>query len=258
MLPDEQYIFLIDTAEKKRIARGSHNKRTHCGKGGNIKFPSDFMSKKEREAMNGEVKSYNLNKPMVWKEIRKMPRDLQITYIKKIRNNYDVPDAVLAESFGLSQSYISQVLSNLGLGSGLNAGGKRRGWRKSEKAKRFYAWWEQGVHETSGKNNEAVKIDDAPEIKTTVKVANDESSQKVEYTVDYSSEFKPFNEAVNNCTTSFKRFTDATRESSQIPNGGSLTFDSTTIEEASKMLSNILGESIKISLRIDWTVLKED
>lgn len=237
MLPDEQYVLFSDTAEKKRIARGSHNKRSHCGKGGSVKFPSDYMSKKEREAMNGEMKSYNLNKPMTWTDLRAMPKDLQITYIKKLRNNYDVPNAVLAESFDISQSYISQFLASLGLGSGLNAGAKRKGWRKSEKAKRFYAWWSQGTHENC-KESSAIE---------TTKDVKYSGNGVLEY---YAKELKNLGFLTQKA--------DTARVPSLIPNGGSFTFDSTTIEDASKMLSGILGESTKISLRIDWTVLKED
>lgn len=235
MLPDEQYVLFSDTAEKKRIARGSHNKRSHCGKGGSVKFPSDYMSKKEREAMNGEMKSYNLNKPMTWTDLRAMPKDLQITYIKKLRNNYDVPDAVLAESFDISQSYISQFLASLGLGSGLNAGAKRKGWRKSEKAKRFYAWWSQGEYDAAEVGEETAKTNDIP-----IQVPDTVTNTDV------------------NSIAAVKRFIDAVRAPSLIPNGGALTFDSTTIEEAAKVLSEILGESTKVSLRVDWAVLKED
>ena len=52
---DEKYVFINDCAEKKRTARGIHNKRTHAGKGGKVIFPSDYLTRKEREAMNGEV-----------------------------------------------------------------------------------------------------------------------------------------------------------------------------------------------------------
>lgn len=237
MLPDEQYVLFSDTAEKKRVARCSHNKRSHCGKGGSVRFPSDYMSKKEKEAMNGEMKSYNLNKPMTWTDLRAMPKDLQITYIKKLRNNYDVPDAVLAESFDISQSYISQFLASLGLGSGLNAGAKRKGWRKSEKAKRFYAWWSQGEYDAAEVGEETAKTNDIP-----IQVPDTDVNSIT--TVDYTSKIK--------------HFIDVVRAPSLIPNGGALTFDSTTIEEAAKVLSEILGESTKVSLRVDWAVLKED
>lgn len=227
--------------EKKRVARCSHNKRSHCGKGGSVRFPSDYMSKKEKEAMNGEMKSYNLNKPITWTDLRAMPKDLQITYIKKLRNNYDVPDAILAESFGISQSYISQFLASLGLGSGLNAGAKRKGWRKSEKAKRFYAWWSQGEYDAAEVGEETAKTNDIP-IQVPDTVTN----------TDVNSI------AAADCAAAVKRFIDAVRAPSLIPNGGALTFDSTTIEEAAKVLSEILGESTKVSLRVDWAVLKED
>ena len=54
-MTDEKYTFVTDVAEKKRIARGSFNKRTHNGKGGKVRFPSDYLSNKERNKMNGEI-----------------------------------------------------------------------------------------------------------------------------------------------------------------------------------------------------------
>lgn len=44
---DEKYVFINDCAEKKRTARGIHNKRTHAGKGGKVIFPSDYLTRKE-------------------------------------------------------------------------------------------------------------------------------------------------------------------------------------------------------------------
>lgn len=43
---DEKYVFITDCAEKKRTARGIHNKRTHNGKGGKVLFPSDYLTRK--------------------------------------------------------------------------------------------------------------------------------------------------------------------------------------------------------------------
>jgi hypothetical protein len=113
----------------------------------------------------------------------------QITYIKKLRNNYDVPDAVLAESFDISQSYISQFLASLGLGSGLNAGAKRKGWRKSEKAKRFYAWWSQGEYDAAEVGEETAKTNDIP-----IQVPDTDVNSIT--TVDYTSEIKHFIDVV--------------------------------------------------------------
>ena len=91
LLPDEQYVMISDSIEKKKIARSSHNRKAHCGKGGRVKFPSDYLSKKELKAMNSDVKSYNLNRPMTWGEFRSMPQDLQIMYIKSFAMNLEFP-----------------------------------------------------------------------------------------------------------------------------------------------------------------------
>ena len=88
ILPDEQYVMISDSIEKKNIARSSRCRKTHCGKGGRVKFPSDYKTKKELKAMNGDVKTYNLNKPMSWTEFKALPEDLKITYIKKLRNEF--------------------------------------------------------------------------------------------------------------------------------------------------------------------------
>ena len=80
-MDDEKFVFYEDVREKKTISRGSRYKRTHAGKGGRVKLPSDYLSNKELKAMNGEVKSYHLNSPMLWSEFKSMPDDIQVLYI---------------------------------------------------------------------------------------------------------------------------------------------------------------------------------
>mgnify|MGYP001248187255 FL=1 len=45
-MTDEKFVFVSDCADKKRTARGIHNKRTHAGKGGKVIFPSDYLTRK--------------------------------------------------------------------------------------------------------------------------------------------------------------------------------------------------------------------
>lgn len=45
-MTDEKYEFLQDCRDKKITARSARSTRTHCGKGGAVKFPSDYMSKR--------------------------------------------------------------------------------------------------------------------------------------------------------------------------------------------------------------------
>lgn len=84
-MTDEKFLFVTDCADKKRTARGVNNKRTHTGKGGKVRFPSDNLTRKELNAMNGEVVSYKLNEPMTWAEFKALPDDIKKTYIKLLR-----------------------------------------------------------------------------------------------------------------------------------------------------------------------------
>ena len=68
-MKDETYAFISDVKEKGFTARSARHTRTHCGKGGRVRLPSDNLSKKELEKLNGECKSFRLNDPMGRKEV---------------------------------------------------------------------------------------------------------------------------------------------------------------------------------------------
>ena len=82
--------------------------------------------------MNGEVKSYRLNSPMLWSEFKGMPDDIQVLYIKGLREKYGAPTTKLAEMFGASQPTVSQKIVALGIGTGRNNVLKfdKDGWNK--------------------------------------------------------------------------------------------------------------------------------
>ena len=45
-MDEYEWDFVKDSMDKKNIARSASHTRTHCGKGGAVKFPSDYLSKK--------------------------------------------------------------------------------------------------------------------------------------------------------------------------------------------------------------------
>lgn len=134
-MKDETYAFISDVKEKKVTARSARNVRTHAGKGGRVKFPSDYLTRKELNAMNGEVKSYKLNDPLSWNEFKSMPDDIKVTYIKLLREKYGVPDCKIGEMMGVNKCTMSQEIKRIGLGHGEKHGGYK-GWDKEG----FYAW----------------------------------------------------------------------------------------------------------------------
>lgn len=127
-MKDEQFVYYQDVKEKKTTSRSARNKRTHTGKGGRVKLPSDNLTQKELKAMSGEVKSYRLNEPMTWVEFKAMPDDLKVTYIKRLRENFNVSDKTIGKMFGVSQRTISLYLCGLGCNSGSRSRGRCTKW----------------------------------------------------------------------------------------------------------------------------------
>jgi hypothetical protein len=134
---DETYAFISDVKDKGITARSARHTRTHCGKGGRVRLPSDNLSKKELQKMNGEVKRYRLNDPMAWKEFKSMPDDLKITYIKLLRKKFNVPGSHIAKMMGISTCRYSQEVNRLGISEGLHSRGRCTPWDKEG----FLAWW---------------------------------------------------------------------------------------------------------------------
>ena len=125
-MTDEKYTFITDVAEKKRTARGAFNKRTHNGKGGKVRFPSDYLSNKERNEMNGKVREYRMNSPITYSEFKKYPDDLKKKYVKRLRDMFDVSDTDIAAMMGVKAKTLNAALVKI------DASGGRRGKRKAD------------------------------------------------------------------------------------------------------------------------------
>lgn len=167
-MTDEKYSFVSDVRDKKVTARSARSKRTHNGKGGRVRLPSDNLSKKELQKMNGECKSYRLNEPMAWKEFKSMPDDIRITYIKMLRKKYNTPDQEIANMLGIGRQAFIKEVARLGISKGKKTGG-RKSWDKEG----FYAWWhgvdmlptpvpEEPAEEPIQEEKEAFVEDDLP------------------------------------------------------------------------------------------------
>ena len=134
-MTDEEYVFRSECADRKRVARGSCNKRSHAGKGGRVKMPSDYMTKKERDKMNGEVQSYKLNSPMKWAQFKRMPDDIKREYLSTIMGKYNPQQAALAEMFGISRNTVCNMFRELGIHFRGNVSAVRTGRNDA-----FWAW----------------------------------------------------------------------------------------------------------------------
>lgn len=131
---DEEYEYRQDVRDKAITARSARRMRTYNGKGGSVKFPSDFLTAKERKAMNGEVKTFNINNPITWADFKAMPDDLKKAYIKMIDHRFNAPNTYIAKMFGCNQRTLSLYLKDMGFDHGFRSG--REKWAKDE----FEAW----------------------------------------------------------------------------------------------------------------------
>lgn len=150
---DEKYLFISDVRDKSRTARGYHNKRHHAGKAGACKLPSDYLTKKEREKMNGETTTYRINEPMTWAEFKALPDDLKVLYIGWIQEKFGASDSAIAEMFGVHRTSLSCLLRTLGVRP--IGGGPHRRWDKEG----FAVW--AGIAEKAEAEPETADDDNA-------------------------------------------------------------------------------------------------
>lgn len=118
---DAEYLFKTTSAERKRNGVGDFHKKR--GGGRYVRLPSDNLSKKEREAMNSDVTKINLNAPVIWREFKLWPQDLQVEYIRKLETNYNARTAVIAEMMGIGEWTLQQHRKHIGCPA--KVGGKR-------------------------------------------------------------------------------------------------------------------------------------
>lgn len=223
---DEEREYRQDCREKAITARSARHKRTHCGKGGAVKFPSDYLTAKERKAMNGEIKTYNINKPMTWAVFKELPKDLQVGYIKMLRHRFNTPDTHISGMFGCSPRTLSLYLADAGISHRIRSG--REKWAKDE----FNAWC----------NGEEVA--DFPMLENTEKPDN----TPVEDTpVEPVVPAEPANAPEQVMEDEIDIL---------VPESGQMTFKG-DVNKILKAIKRMLSNS-NVELTVNWTVVKED
>lgn len=221
-MKDEEYVLRQENREKAITARSARSRRTHCGKGGRVKLPSDYMTKKELNKMNGEVEVYRLNSPMKWAEFKAMPDEHKVTYIKLLRNKWGVPDSHIAKMMGISGMSVSQENERLGIriGRSKTKTFDKEGWLK----------WAYGV---------PTEQSELPVIEEVTVEA------PVEEAVDVVEEVKE--------TAAIEEQTVVRHA---IPDSGSMTFEGKT-EDILRTLGVLLSGA-KVHIGITWDLLEVD
>lgn len=104
--------FEEDVREKKVIGNSA---RHRVGQRHKVTLPSDNMSRKERERMNGPMMEYDLSKPMRAEEFAALPDDLKRDYLRKLVYEYNANDNALGDMFGRHRTYAQRWRAWLGV-----------------------------------------------------------------------------------------------------------------------------------------------
>ena len=162
--------FDYDVLQKKRTARGAQH-RKGGSKSKRCTLPHELMTKKELKAMNGPMKTYNINKPMTLKEFKYLPGDLRKTYLTKLVQEFHANDSMIAEMFGCTAGNVKAYRTALGVKS-LGSG------PKSQPSSEWVENWNAFLNGPM-KDNQPVTEDNPPEVEDNQPVIED-NSPKVE------------------------------------------------------------------------------
>lgn len=223
---DEEYLYYQDVKEKKITGYSARKARTHCGKGGRVRLPSNYLSKKELKAMSGECKSYRLNEPMKWAEFKAMPDDIKRDYINLIRERYNAPDSYIADMLGIHKVTLSGFFKALGL-------------QKESKRKHGEAWdrdgwlsWIHGIKTQEGVQQPAEAVEEAPAVEDDL----------------------PWNAPEEEAPAPVQRPVTLTRLVA-VPESGTMSF-SGNATQIMNTLVNLFGGA-KIRVNVNWDVLED-
>lgn len=109
-----------DVAQKKRVASGAYHKK-NGSKSRGCSLPSDTLTNAQWKRRNGEVKEYNLSKPMPWATFKSMPHELQKTYVTNLIEKYGATTTMLSGMLGVSMEYLWRYFKT----NGIHASGRR-------------------------------------------------------------------------------------------------------------------------------------
>ena len=111
---EAERMFKQEVREKKRLGYGARHKK-NGSKSKKCTLPSDHLTRKEKEKLNGEVNTYNMKVFYSVEEFKTMPYDIQVEYINSIMTRYNVGLSTISQIvFGKNQNYLYNHFTRTG------------------------------------------------------------------------------------------------------------------------------------------------
>lgn len=176
-MTDEEYVFRQTERERKRDGRGTFNKKRQGGK--TVRFPSDYMTKKEREQMNGAVKTWKEQEFYTYEEWKALPEDVQIRHLNSVLNRFACGLSAIAEvEFGARPDTVDKYVRARNMLEWLNIpkrGGsyveKRKAREQLAVAVEAYRHPTEPVEVTAEVNDPVVPVADPPKPVEDIQIA---------------------------------------------------------------------------------------
>lgn len=113
-MTDEAFVFNQTVRERKATGYGAYHKKRKGGR--TIRFPSDNLSRREKQQMNGEVFSFDPRKFYTAEEFLMLPPEHKATLINGYISRYDVGLSNISEIvFKKSKAWLYRVLNKSGI-----------------------------------------------------------------------------------------------------------------------------------------------
>lgn len=101
-MTDERFVLQETNKERSKMKTGAYHKKSGA-KSKKCTLPYEYLSRKERKALNGIPTSWNMNWFYTWQQFKQMPKDLQVEYLENICSKYGCGLGTIGEIvFGIS------------------------------------------------------------------------------------------------------------------------------------------------------------
>lgn len=176
-MEDIKAIFTEDIKEKQLV--NNSVKAMNSRKSSKFALPVDKLTESQKRKLNGDVTTYNLKSPMVWKEFKQMPKEYQTEYLNYLQKNYGVYLVQIADMLKISNSTLAKyVKKNLpDVQVACRFGKKRMSKENRDKWLNFYTT--SLLKDIDTQN--IVSVEDKSNEVTTIEVTNTLSKVSMEF-----------------------------------------------------------------------------
>lgn len=112
---DAEYLFKAEVREKSITARSSHNFRKRRSGIGKCSLPSDRLTKKQLQNMNGKEYTMDINKPYTWAELAEFSDDMKVAYLNSVAERFNPSMEMWKKMLRIGHEKVHRIFSELGV-----------------------------------------------------------------------------------------------------------------------------------------------